>query len=85
MKLGKNQLQRLMSLGSPTFLLIVGGDKVSRSLQARGLLVNHFPDNPDAWIRITPAGLRALADAHEAGLLNQFMTKFPPRASSNEG
>lgn len=75
--LGKHQLERLMGLASPSCLLIVG-DKVSASLVGRGLLKAHFPDKPDAWHRITPAGLRALADAFEAGHLDQFMRKFPP-------
>ena len=75
--LGKNQLERLMVLASPSSLMIVG-DKVSASLVSRGLLKPHFPDNPHAWHRITPSGMRALADAFEAGHLDQFMKKFPP-------
>lgn len=74
--LGKNQLERLMGLASPSCLMIVG-DKVSGSLVKRGLLKPNFPDSPDAWHRITPAGLRALADAYEAGHLEQFMKPFP--------
>lgn len=74
--LGKQQIQRLMSLASPSCLMIVG-DKVSASLVARGLLKPNFPDKPDAWHRITPAGMRLLADAYEAGHLDQYMKKFP--------
>lgn len=74
---GINQLHRLLGLASPSCLLIVAGDKVSKSLAARGYCAPHFPDKPDAWHRITPSGMRALADAYEAGHLNQFMKKFP--------
>ena len=77
-QLGKLQLERLMGLASPSCLMIVG-DKVSESLVKRGLLKPHFPDNPEAWHRITPAGMRVLADAYEAGQLEQFMKGFPPK------
>jgi hypothetical protein len=73
--LGKLQLERLMGMASPSSLLVVG-DAVSKSLVARGLLKPHFPDRPGAWHRITPSGLRALADAFESGRLDQFMEKF---------
>lgn len=76
--LGKLQIEKLMGLASPSCLLIVG-DKVSASLVQRGLLRPNFPDNPDAWHRITPNGLRALADAYEAGQLEQFMKPFPDK------
>lgn len=79
--LGKLQLERLMGLASPTCLLVVG-DALSKSLVSRGLLKPHFQDRPDAWHRITPSGLRALADAFEAGALDQFMEKFPPEHRS---
>jgi hypothetical protein len=76
--LGKLQLERLMGLASPSCLLVVG-DAVSKSLVKRGFLKPHFPDNPDAWHRITPSGLRELAAALEGGDLDQFMEKFPPK------
>lgn len=79
--LGKLQLERLMGLASPSMLMIVG-DKVSTSLVKRGLLKPTFPEDPEAWHRITPAGMRALADAFEAGHLDQFMKKFPPERKS---
>ena len=75
--LGKLQLERLMGLASPSCLLIVG-DAVSKSLVKRGMLKPHFPDTPEAWHRITPAGMRALAEALEVGQLDQFMKTFPP-------
>ena len=79
--LGKLQLEFLVGLSSPTCLLVVG-NAVSASLVKRGLLRPHFPDKPEAWHRITPSGLRTLADALEAGHLDQFMTKFPPERAS---
>lgn len=81
--LGKNQLQRLLGLASPGCLLIVGGDAVSRSLVKRGLLAPNFPNDRDAWLGITPNGMRVLADAFEAGTLNQFFKPFPPKRDSD--
>jgi hypothetical protein len=78
MKLGKNQLQRLMGLASPGVLLVVADDRLSKSLVRRGLTTPATGD-PDAWHRITPKGMRVLADAYEAGDLEQFMKKFPSR------
>lgn len=75
--LGKNQLQRLLGLASPGCYLIVGGDRVSNSLIARGFVAPRFSDDPKAWLRITPAGMRALADAFEGGKLEQFFKPFP--------
>lgn len=76
--LGKNQLERLLTLASPSMMLVVGDD-LSGSLIKRGLLTPNFPDTPEAFHRITPAGMRVLADAFEAGLLAQFMKKYPAR------
>lgn len=75
-KLGKRQLERLLSLARPSSLLVVGGDDCSRSLVKRGLVKPIKPSNPDAFLQITPAGMRALADAFEAGQLDQFF-KWP--------
>ena len=74
--LGELQLKRLLGLASPSSLLVVGGDPVSESLVKRGLLAPKKIDDPKAWLQITPAGMRALADAFEAGKLNQFF-KWP--------
>jgi hypothetical protein len=81
--LGKLQLERLMGLASPSMMMIVG-DAVSKSLVKRGLLKANFPDSPDAWHRITPAGMRVLADAYEAGQLEQFMKPFPRKPGASE-
>ena len=82
-RLGKLQLERLMSLASPSCLMVVG-DSISKSLVRRGLLKPNFPDKPDAWHRITPSGMLALADAYDAGLLDQFMKTFPPALSQSK-
>ncbi|HYD66113.1 hypothetical protein [Azospirillum sp.] len=71
-------MERLLGLASPSMLLVVG-DAVSKSLVKRGLLKPRLRNRPDAWHGITPAGLRALADAYEAGKLKQFMQPFPPK------
>ena len=61
MRIGSNQLNRLILLGSPTRAFLVP-DEVSRSLIKRGLV-----SDESGLIRITPAGLRALADEMDAG------------------
>lgn len=76
--LGKLQLERLLGLASPSMLMVVG-DAISKSLVRRGLLRPNFRNKPEAWHRITPAGMRVLADAYEAGRLKQFMKPFPPK------
>jgi hypothetical protein len=75
-RLGPKQLQLLTSLGSPAMLLVVP-DAISRSLEKRGLVADYH-----GMHRITPAGLRALADAFEAGRLEAFMRPLgPPKAA----
>lgn len=75
-RLGKHQLCLLATLASP-FMLLVVSDKLSRSLVQRGLLEPRRPpikgDKDDGgFFGITPAGLRALADALERGNVEQF-------------
>jgi hypothetical protein len=77
--IGKLQLRLLMGLSSPSMMMVVG-DAVSASLVKRGLLRPNFPDDPEAFHRITPAGMRALADAYEAGQLEQFMKPLKRRS-----
>ncbi len=74
--IGKRQLELLLSLASPSLMLVVG-DGLSASLVQRGLLQPRYRDKPDAFHGITPAGLRALADNFEAGRLDQFMKALP--------
>lgn len=71
--LGKHQLHLLLQLGSPGMRLIVGS-RLARSLERRGLLRATGPKG-DSFFQITPAGLRALADAFEGGELDRFFTK----------
>lgn len=71
--LGKNQLHWLLVLGSPA-RRVVTGDRAVRSLVKRGLLKAAGSDG-DSIFQITPDGLRALADAHERGDLEQFYDK----------
>lgn len=73
-RLGKKQMLLLCGLGSPGMALVVP-DKLSNGLVARGLLRDTHPTKPGMQ-RITPAGLRQLADDLEAGRLDQFL-KFP--------
>lgn len=82
--LGKLQLELLLGLASPSSLMVVG-NAVSKSLVKRGLLKPNFADNPEAWHRITPAGMRVLADAYEAGQIEQFMKPFPRKRAEAQG
>lgn len=74
--LGKLQLRLLLGLASPSRLLVVGDD-LSASLVKRGLLKPRLKRRPEAFHGITPAGMRVLADAYEAGQLKPFMKPFP--------
>lgn len=62
-RLGPKQLALLHMLAGPGTALVVA-DKLSHSLCARGLAQTMVVGG---CVRITPAGLRALADAAEAG------------------
>ena len=78
MKLGHHQLSLLMAMGSPSMILVTP-DRIARSLQKHGLIA---PWRDAGALRITPAGMRALADAYEAGALEQFMRPLaPPKAA----
>ena len=75
MKLGKHQLSLLATMASPFSSLIVT-DRVAESLVKREFLSPHFASQrmgEGSFFGITPMGLRALADAYEAGLLEQFL------------
>lgn len=67
--LGSRQISALLRLASPEMVQIVP-DRITRSLVKRGdveLLAN------DAWARITPQGLRSLAELHERRKLDEFI------------
>lgn len=70
-RVGVNQLDLLAKLGSPLTVLLVGDD-LSDSLLARGLVRQ---EKKRRGIVITPAGLRALADALEAGRIDDVLTR----------
>ncbi len=63
MHVGRKQLETLVMLGSPTMSMVVPG-KTERGLIERGLLK---VGESGGFACITPAGLRVLADAMEAG------------------
>jgi hypothetical protein len=67
-RLGRHQLCLLATMGSPFSLLVIR-DKVSQSIESRGLLA---PSRKDGLFGITPQGLRTLADALERGELEPF-------------
>ena len=89
MKLGKHQLHLLCALGNPFCQLIVS-DKVSRSLVKRGLVApQRAPErqkdgtmDEGSFFRVTPDGLRVLAEALDGGQVEPLMDpKFKPQGS----
>jgi len=66
-RLGRKQLELLKSVGC-SFSVIVA-DKLTRSLCERGLMKEGVPGG---FVRITPNGLRALADAADQGRITLF-------------
>jgi hypothetical protein len=77
MTLGTRQLKLLRSVG--TTKAIVVGDKLSRRLCDLGLMKAM---GDDSFICVTPAGLRALADAADQGRIDLF--KMPERTPVDE-
>ena len=67
-RLGIRQLELLRGIGTTGALVV--GNKTSRRLCALGLMKAHGRDG--SFAAITPAGLRALADAAEAGRIELF-------------
>ena len=65
--LGARQIELLRGLANPCALVVP--DNISRSLVKRGLLAAE-PDG--SFAHITPAGLRALADAADSGRVQLF-------------
>jgi hypothetical protein len=70
MRLGNKQANMLAALAGRWALLVA--DRTARGLIKRGLLAEARPGGP---CHITPAGLRALADAAEAGQVELFKMK----------
>lgn len=76
MRLGIRQLRKLRTVG--TRMALVVPDKTSRRLCELGLMVAHGDDG--SFAAITPAGLRALADAVDAGKIKLF--EMPDKAEA---
>lgn len=66
-RLGAKQLDFLAGMAGTQKAVIVG-DKLIRSLQDRGLMVALGKER-NSFFTITPAGLRAVADALDSGAL----------------
>lgn len=77
MRLGNRQLKTLRSLSVVGAIIV--GDREIRRLRDMGLL-NAAGD--DSFFHITPNGLRALADAADAGRIELF--KMPVRQDQGE-
>lgn len=73
MRLGSNQLQVLVALGSPTMTLLVPGPECA-SMVKGGLLRRHR--GTDGAVCITAAGLRKLADEMDAGRVTDALTRM---------
>jgi hypothetical protein len=72
MRIGKKELELLIIMASPVNAWRAEGDPISRVLIHRGLM--HEPSPGIA--RITPEGLRALADAMDDGLLGDALDRM---------
>lgn len=69
MKLGKRQLEILLSVGCTSAIIVP--TPITKRLCEIGLMKSHGPDG--SFASITPAGLRALADAVDAGSIQLFV------------
>lgn len=72
MRVGKRQIELLITLATPNRLLVVG-DKISDALVRRGMLKE---DQERCGIGITAAGLRALADAMDRGEVSDALQRM---------
>lgn len=70
MTIGARQLELLFTMASPAMVLLTPRAE-ARSLARHGLL-QPYGSTGEA-LRISPAGLRTLADALEHGALDRFM------------
>lgn len=82
MKLGWRQLAELSMCASPATLLLTP-DKVTRSLVARGLMRQREKDKGAACI--TAAGLRTLANAMDAGVLDDALEHWRKEVEARQG
>jgi hypothetical protein len=77
--LGKNQIARLAAIAAPGTALIVGDD-ISQALIDRGLAASD--GQPNVFVRITPKGLRHLADLADRGKVDLSIPKSSRRAQA---
>ncbi len=80
MRIGKNQLETLIALGSPTRLLLVPG-RAEKGLVVKGLLREREPGKACC---ISPAGLRVLADEMEAGRVDDALEAMRKQVADRE-
>lgn len=73
MHLGDRQIEALTCVGNPTMTWLAGSTKTMLTLRDKGCVRPINPKEPDGCLVITPAGLRALADALEAGRIKQLL------------
>jgi hypothetical protein len=78
-RLGPNQLRLLRAVGITAAVVVP--DKETRRLCDLGMMASE-PDG--SFAHITPAGLRALATAAEAGRIDLFKMR-EPRAAISQG
>ncbi|MEJ8308544.1 hypothetical protein [Agrobacterium larrymoorei] len=69
MKLGKRQLETLLSVGCTSAMIVP--TPITKRLCEIGLMKSHGPDG--SFASITTDGLRALADAVDAGSIQLFV------------
>lgn len=79
-RVGKNQLQILIMLGSPATLLLAP-DRLVRGMVSRGLLRERAPGKACC---ITPAGLRRLADEMQAGRVDDALEAMRKDVAARE-
>lgn len=83
-KLGKHQMRRLAGMAGVGCAQVVP-DAISRSLVARGLMepTGDRPGSEEAFVVITAAGLRAIAEEIDAGRLQHKPDFAAIRAKSS--
>lgn len=79
MKLGMRQLEMLRSVGTRSAVVVA--DPLTRRLCELGLMAEA---RPDSFAHITPDGLRALADAADAGRIELFKLKDDEQRGKRE-
>lgn len=80
MRVGRDQLQILVMLGSPTMSLVVP-DRAARALIKRGML---RASDTGGFACITPLGLRVLADEMEAGHVDDVLSRMKKETAERQ-